>query len=116
VFFFLSAEKPKWYLSLFNVLAGLAAGLVVLSPDAVTLVLVFPFAWAAASCAFNHWIGDLRLHRMAFELSVARAGRKKVLGLPPLWAFYLSELVEALALSLAAGVFVVGIKMWIGLL
>jgi hypothetical protein len=116
VIFFLSAEKPKWYLSLFNVFAGLTAGLFVLSPDAVALVLVFPFAWAAASCAFNHWIGDLRLHRMAFELSVAKAGRKKVLGLPPLLVFYLSEILEATALSLAAGVLVVGVKMWAGLL
>jgi hypothetical protein len=116
VIFFLSAEKPKWYLSLFNVFAGLVAGLFVLSPDTIALVLVFPFAWAAASCAFNHWIGDLRLHRMAFELAAARAGKRRILGLPPLWAFYLSELVEALALSLSAGVLVVGVKMWIGLL
>lgn len=116
MFFFLSAEKPKWYLSLFNVVAGLAAGLFVLSRDAVLLVLVFPFAWAGISCAFNHWIGDLRLHRMAFEISVRRAGKRRILGLPPLWAFYLSEILEALALSLAAGVLVVGVKVWAGLL
>jgi hypothetical protein len=116
MFFFLSTEKPKWYLSLFNVLAGLAAGLFVVDAKAVKLVFVFPFFWAVGHCIMNHHLGDYRLHRMSFELEVKRAGKSRVLGLPPLWAFYLSEGVEALAVSLAAGGFIVALKMWAGIL
>lgn len=114
--FFVQGEKPKWYITAFNAFAGATAGLCVTEYRAIALIAVFPFAWALAHCLLNHWSDDYRLMLMEFTLEARRSGRERVIGLPPAWAFYLLEALEAFALSMAAGSLVVGVKIWAGLL